>query len=313
MPDQIAIIDLGTNTFHLLIAEKRKEHYEIVHREKQAVKIGERGINQDLITDEGLARAITALTYFKRQIEQFPAGRIFAFGTSAIRNARNQSYVQAEIKARTGIKVIVLTGDQEAEFIYYGINYAMNLGIEKSLIMDIGGGSVEFIIGNKDRIFWKESVEIGGQRLLEEFHKHDPITPDEIEALDEYLASKLKSLFTALNQHNPITLIGASGTFDTLSDIYCLKNGITKDAYAPETPLTIDSIYKLYHEFIAKNRAQRMAIPGMIEMRVDMIVVACCLIRYILERYTFRRVRVSGYSLKEGAFNYLVRQSNALN
>lgn len=305
MTKQIVIIDLGTNTFHLLIAEKKKDGHEIVHREKQAVRIGVGGINQDVIPGAGLSRAIETLLGFKRKIGDIPSNRIFTFGTSAFRNARNQTQAINEIKSRTGIEVTILTGNQEAEFIYYGIQSALDMGPDKSLIMDIGGGSVEFIIGDKRTIFWKQSLEIGGQRLLEKFQKHDPIAEEEISQLNAYFSQHLTSLFEALGEYRPDTLVGSSGTFDTLSDIFCLKHGIAKHDDDPETALTMKGFYEIYQELIAKNRAQRMAIPGMIEMRVDMIVVASCLIRFVVDHYAFSKIRVSGYSLKEGALHYL--------
>ena len=174
------------------------------------------------------------------------------------------------------------------------------MGREKSLILDIGGGSVECIVGDGTQIFWKKSFEIGAQRLLEKFHRHDPITGEEIQKLDQHFEQQLNPLFEALRKFPVNVLIGASGTFDTLSDIFCYHNNIQKTDDQPETPLTIEGFCSIYAELITKNRQQRMQIPGMIEMRVDMIVVACCLVRYILSHQTFSRIRVSSYSLKEG-------------
>ncbi|MDH4057376.1 MAG: exopolyphosphatase [Cyclobacteriaceae bacterium] len=310
MENLIAIIDLGTNTFHLLIAEQDKKTYRIIHREKQAVKIGAGGINQNTISEAGLQRGIETIKNFRKTIDSFYINKIFAFGTSALRNATNQKEVISKIKQETRMEVSVISGDQEAEFIYWGIQSAMNLGQKKSLIMDIGGGSVEFIIGNEGELFWKRSFEIGGQRLLERFQKNDPIKTEEIYELDTYFESSLPELFTALDLHQPDTLIGSSGTFDTLSEIHCMKGNITRNFDDPEIPLTIKSFYGIYSELITKNRVQRLAIPGMIEMRVDMIVVACCLIRFLLEKHHFRTIRVSSYSLKEGALALLSQDFN---
>lgn len=301
MSNKIAIIDMGTNTFHLLLAEADAAgRYNIVHRDLAAVKIGKGGINQGHITDEGLERALIGLKRFKNSIDLQGVKNIYAFATSAIRNATNGAEVLQKIKTVTGIEASVITGDLEAEYIYRGVNYSLDMGQEKSLIVDIGGGSVECIIGNSAQIFWKESFEIGAQRLLEEFHKHDPITKDEICTLDHHFEKKLSSLFEALTYHPAAVLIGASGTFDTLSDIFCSYKNIPKSDGDPERPLTLEGFYLIYETLISKDRAHRMLIPGMIEMRVDMIVVACCLVRYILSRHSFNRIRVSSYSLKEG-------------
>lgn len=206
MNKNLAIIDLGTNTFHLLVARQTDDRITIIHRERLAVKIGMGGINQKTILPEAIDRAVLAMQSFKNTMEKMEVQEVYAFGTSALRNANNAQAVLDEIKSITGINVEVISGDKEADFIYRGATSALDLGLEKSLILDIGGGSVEFIIGNNKEIFWKESVDIGAQRLLEEFQQHDPIQPDELNRLENYFKTKLSSLFTALQEHNPKNL-----------------------------------------------------------------------------------------------------------
>jgi exopolyphosphatase/guanosine-5'-triphosphate,3'-diphosphate pyrophosphatase len=308
MMDKIAIIDMGTNTFHLLLAEAdKKGRYHIVHCDRTPVKIGKDGINQGYITEEGLQRALLAMQGFKNTIDNYGIKSIFAFGTSALRNAKNCEEVLEKIKATTGIQCSIISGEVEAEYIYQGVKHSLEMGMENSLIVDIGGGSVECILGNNTQILWKESFEIGAQRLLERFHKNDPISKEEIHILDTHFEEALQPLFNALQRYPANVLIGASGTFDTLSDIHCYQNEIPRRGDEIETPLTLESFYTIYDELIRKNREQRMQIPGMIEMRVDMIVVACCLVRYILTRHSFNRIRVSAYSLKEGVLASLIQ------
>jgi exopolyphosphatase / guanosine-5'-triphosphate,3'-diphosphate pyrophosphatase len=300
MKDRIAIIDLGTNTFHLLIAEQTTVGFSFIYRERLAVRLGQKGINEGIIQPDAIERAVRALSSFKTTIDQYDVLEVFAFGTSALRNATNAHEVLREFKNRAGIEVTIITGDREAELIFLGVQEALELSQEKSLVMDIGGGSVEFIIGNNVEIFWKQSFEIGAQRLLEKFQHHDPIAHSEVQQLREYLQISLQPLFEALHIFKPLTLIGSSGTFDTLSDIYCLKHNTQKITSNSETPLTLTGFYEIYEELLVKNRADRMMIPGMLEMRVDMIVVACCLIHFLIEKYTFNSVRVSTHALKEG-------------
>ncbi len=311
--DKLAIIDMGTNTFHLLIAQGEETGYRVTVRERLAVKIGMGGINHGFITPEGIQRALVAMQSFQNTIMREGVQNVYAFGTSALRNASNGNEVAVKIKSITGIDINIISGDEEAEFIYMGVKSALGLGDEKSLIIDIGGGSVEFIIGNNDHIFWKKSLEIGAQRLLEKFHENDPVTLSEIKALDTYFERELTPLFEALNIYDPAILVGSSGTFDTLSDIFCIQHDIHKTSEEIETPLTLAGFYEIYHELITKDRAQRMAIPGMIEMRVDMIVVACCMVRFLLEKHAFNRIRVSTYSLKEGVLTSLIKKVQLAN
>jgi len=307
MEKKIAIIDMGTNTFHLLIAEADKKGYHITHRDRLAVKIGKDGINHGFITEEGIQRALLAMQSFKNTLVQQGVTKTYAFGTSALRNARNSQEVVNRIKAITGIDSVIINGDQEAEYIYMGVKAAMEIE-EVSLIMDIGGGSVEFIVGDNDKVWWKQSIEIGAQRLLEEFQKNDPITSNEISSLDRHFDKALLPLMEVLQVYKPSILIGSSGTFDTLSDIFCLQHDIHKSQEEIETPLSLEGFYEIYNDLVKKNRAQRMLIPGMIEMRVDMIVVACCMIKYILSRHPFNRIRVSTYALKEGVLSTIINE-----
>lgn len=307
MENKIAIIDMGTNTFHLLIAEADEKGYHITYRERLAVKIGKGGITIGVITEEGIHRALLAMQSFKNTIDQQGVHQVFAFGTSALRNASNCNEVVQRIKSVTGIDSTIISGDLEAEYIYMGVKAAMSID-EPSLIIDIGGGSVEFVVGDNDTIFWKRSIEIGAQRLLEQFQKSDPISKHEIQALDKYFEKALVPLWEVLERYKPSILIGSSGTFDTLSDIFCIQHDIHKSPEEIETPLTLSGFYELYEDLLRKNREQRMSIPGMIEMRVDMIVVACCLIRNILSVHSFNRIRVSTYALKEGVLSTFINE-----
>ena len=306
---RVAVIDMGTNTFHLLIVDVEGSGWKIVYREKTAVRLGKDGINEGRITAEAEERALKALIHFKQTIVQEGATRTYATATSAIRNAKNGLDIVKKIHAHTGIKVKIISGLQEAEHIYFGVTQAMDIGSETTLIMDIGGGSIEFIIGNKSEILWKQSFEVGGQRLLEKFHKHDPILPGEIAALDEYLESQLGELFEAYDRYRPNTLIGSSGTFDTLSDIFLLSKGLERDETLTEYPLTMDAFYAILGDLKGKNKTDRLAIRGMIPLRVDMIVVACLLIAFILKKLAIEQIRVSAYALKEGVLLNAIQEA----
>ncbi len=295
-----AIIDLGTNTFHLMVAEVGQEAYTILFRERIPVKIGEKGINKDEITPEAWARAMVALREFKQKIDKEGITHVFGTATSAIRNATNGKALVEEIKAATGIAIEIISGKREAALIHLGAKHAMDFGKEKCLIMDIGGGSVEFIIADRIKAYWMHSFEIGGQRLLEKFHPSDPITSGEIQQLHAFLKVQLDLLFQAHSQHLPTTLIGCSGSFDMLSDIYCEAENIPRNAALTELPFSLDAFENISQELISKNREERLNIPGMIEIRVDMIVVACILVEYIIKKLSLSSIRVSSFALKEG-------------
>jgi exopolyphosphatase/guanosine-5'-triphosphate,3'-diphosphate pyrophosphatase len=307
---RVAVIDLGTNTFHLLIAEGRPGGKPaVLHRETFVAKIGQGGISQGILTDEAFTRTLSALEGFRRQIDTFGVApeSVFATATSAIRNARNGAALVEAVARQTGITVRVISGDQEAGYIYDGVRSAVPLGTATSLVMDIGGGSVEFILANAEKIYWKRSFEIGAQRLLDQYLTTDPISPAAVRRLHDYLEETLIPLTNAVHQYQPTALVGASGAFETLCAIDAEKRGESLDVITlVEGTLELSSFQAILQQLLTNDRAGRLAIPGMLPMRVDMIVVASCLLDFVLRKYDLHRIRVSGYALKEGVLSQLL-------
>jgi exopolyphosphatase/guanosine-5'-triphosphate,3'-diphosphate pyrophosphatase len=306
MNDRLAVMDLGTNTFHLMVADVVDGKPSVVFRDRRPVKLGKGGINRATIQPDAVQRALDCMRDFRRDLESLRVTRSVAVGTSALRSATNASDLLDAIQDTTGIHVEVISGDQEARYIYLGVRQALDLGTCPSLIVDIGGGSVEFIIANHREVYWQTSLDIGAQRLMELYHRHDPITPDECSALEAHYDHVLVPVSRAIDEWKPEILVGSSGTFDTLSEIYCTRAGIAYAATDPETPLTVAEFWEIHRDLLGKDRKARMRIPGMIEMRVDMIVVASALIARVLARFAFKKIRVSSYSLKEGVMASLI-------
>jgi exopolyphosphatase/guanosine-5'-triphosphate,3'-diphosphate pyrophosphatase len=305
-PKKAAVIDMGTNTFHLLLVELHGKEFKTIYKEKIAVKLGQGGITQNQITPEAEKRALHTLEHFKNLIDGEKIDQIFAFATSAVRNATNGPDFVHKVKEQLGIQIHVISGEEEAQLIYEGIHFSGALDQHTSLMMDIGGGSVEFIIGNAQEVFWKRSFEIGGQRLLDAFHYHDPILPEEVEKLELYCGEKLQPLLEAIATYQPSGFVGASGTFDTLIDMYYATMLQCKLTGEHVFELPVKDFYQLFQLLVTKNRAERLLIPGMIAMRVDMIVVASCLIDFILQHVQVESIRCSHYSLKEGAVSRML-------
>uniref|UniRef100_UPI004047776C Ppx/GppA phosphatase family protein n=1 Tax=Algoriphagus sp. TaxID=1872435 RepID=UPI004047776C len=305
-PNKAAVIDMGTNTFHLLLVELHGNEFKTIYKEKIAVKLGQGGITQNLIAPEAEKRALHTLGHFKNLIDGESISQVFAFATSAVRNATNGPDFVNRVREQLGIQIHVISGDEEAQLIYEGIHFSGALDERTTLMMDIGGGSVEFIIGNAQEAFWKQSFEIGGQRLLDAFHYHDPILPEEVEKLEEYCGEKLQPLLAAIAIHKPSGFVGASGTFDTLIDMYYATLLQCKLTGQHVFELPVSDFYQLFQLLVTKNRAERLGIPGMIAMRVDMIVVASCLIDFILHHVHVQSIRCSHFSLKEGAVSRML-------
>ena len=293
---KIAVIDLGTNTFHLLIADKA-QNMHILHKEKVAVQLGKGGIDLNLIQPDAMERALTTLRSFQSKIEERGVNEVIVTATSAVRNATNQADFLKKVKDATGFEIQVLSGVDEASTIHLGVSEFVDFEEDTALIMDIGGGSIEFIIANKDEVLWLKSYELGGQRLIERFHKSDPISESEVSDLKMFLYDTLTEVFDMSMTLGASFLIGSSGSFDTFWDIYVKQPG----AVSEETPvLYLSDFEKIRSMLIQKDKESRLNIPGMIPMRVDMIVSAALVTQVIMDQCHFDKIQVSPFALKEG-------------
>ena len=303
-PRRLALIDMGTNTFHLLIVEMPTPPETkplVLLRTKAGVRLGEGGISQGIIAPAAYARALHTLAGFKEEIELHEATETRATATSAVRVTQNGPDLVRDIFEQTGIHVDVIAGEREAELICAGVRQAVPLGSEPNLIMDIGGGSVEFIIATQTTIFWKQSFEIGAQRLLDQFFP-DPsgvFPAAAVAAEQEYLRAVLDPLLEAVQRYKPVGLVGASGSFDSLADMQ-LGQLRPESELPPYTELQVSSFQESYRHLLSGNHEQRAALPGILPMRANMLVVAAVLIDFVLGVTEITRIRTSAYALKEG-------------
>ncbi len=302
---RIAVLDLGTNTFNLLIVDCHADgSISKVFNEKLAPKIGLGGINNKIITSDAFQRGIDSLIIQKQIIDSYKPDKVYVFGTSALRNALNSADFIKTVYDRTQLKIDVISGEREAELIFYGNRKAVNFGNHTVLILDIGGGSNEFIIANKETIFWKQSFEIGVSRLLQLFSPSDPFTLQNIIEMEQYIDSKLCDLYEALKQYNVDFLIGSSGAFDTFREMIVEEKGWqhTTDS---SFEIDIQDFYRLKTKLVSLPQTDIKCIPGMDPMRVDMIGIAAVFVNFIVNKLELKRMVQSSYSLKEGVIDSL--------
>ena len=210
----IAVIDCGTNTFHLLIADISDDSFKILFRKNLAVKLGEGGISSNKIAREAFNRGIDALKEFAADMKQFVIDKQLCYATEAIRRATNGNDFVEDAKKQSGITLEIIDGLREAELIYSGVSHAVPFGKEKVLIMDIGGGSTEFVIAGNGNILWRQSFPLGAALLLDMFKPSDPIHDVQVKLITEHINSVLLPLAEALKQHGNVnTLVGSAGSF----------------------------------------------------------------------------------------------------
>ncbi len=302
---RIAVLDLGTNTFNLVIAEKNgKLSFTILHSSKLPVKLGEGGINQGIITQTAFDRGIDAIQKHHRIIQQYNVKKIAAFGTSALRTATNGAAFQKQVKNILGIDIEIITGDREAELIYYGVRQTHPMDTEIYLILDIGGGSNEFIIADKNKIYWKKSYKLGIARLLEQFKPSDPITTEQIMQVRNYIDNEISELVNTVRKYNIKTLLGASGSFETFVAMIEASEEMTETQVAlfPRSiPIQKSDFDELYTKLMNSTSAERSKMKGLEPMRIEMIVLACLFTKFIIEKLEISNIIQSNFALKEGA------------
>ena len=304
---RIAIVDLGTNTFNLLIVQTNGEnHYQTLHNSKFAVKLGEGGIDLKSIAPEAWKRGLKAIEAHVLTIEAYSVDKVFAFATSATRDADNGLAFVEEIYKKHNLKVEIIKGEKEARLIYQGVRQSMDLGDSINLILDIGGGSNELILCNAKQAFWMHSFNLGIQRLLHQFNPSDPIAPEEVTEIEHFLDNELKLLFESAAKYTPVRLIGSSGSFDTFRSVLASTGAIpfTKTNFA-EIPL-ID-YQKLHQALLKSTRDERLIMKGMEPIRVDFIVIGSIFTHYIINRLGITSIFQSDFALKEGALWEILR------
>ncbi|MCB0598027.1 MAG: Ppx/GppA family phosphatase [Lewinellaceae bacterium] len=299
-----AVIDLGTNTFHLLIAEEGPSgKIKEVFRERRFVKLAEEGI--DAIGEQPYRRGLETLQRFRRILaaHAVPVEQVRVFGTAALRTASNGPAFIREVQESTGIEIRLISGDREAELIYKGVIMAVPPTEERMLIMDIGGGSVEFIIADYTGVLWAQSFPAGVAVLYKNFHRHEPILPQEVDAIHLFLQQQLAPLLDALGRFPTQRLVGASGTFDVME--FFLGE---EKAHPLNATISAEKFLPFYEQLVKMDEHQRRNLPGMPLDRVDMIVVALILIEVVLKMAGIRQITVSAYAMKEGMLYEMMRK-----
>jgi exopolyphosphatase / guanosine-5'-triphosphate,3'-diphosphate pyrophosphatase len=307
--NRVAVIDCGTNTFNLLVADPREDGgWDTVYQTKLAVKIGEGSFEKAYIQPARFARGLDALLCYKKACTNYECSQLFAYGTSALRDSSNgQEFIEMGSKI-LGAPIHLIDGEEEAALIFNGVKITYPIVDETVLIMDIGGGSTEFVIANEEGVLWKRSFALGVSRLYDTIRPSDPIQREEIQTLNQFLHTELSSLNEALSQFQPTRLIGSSGSFDTLLDLYFVgvKQEKPKDQTIHRIPIHV--MQGLNDQLLLSTYDQRLRNPVIPEMRAQFMPLASALVDYVLHMHTFQEIIHSAYSLKEGALARLLEQ-----
>lgn len=304
-----AIIDIGTNTINLLVVQEDVDSYHILREAKYPAKLGKGGIHLGIIQPDAVERAFDGLRIHLDVAHELGADRIYAFATSAIRNASNGNEFCQKVKDQFDLDIHVVDGSEEAQLVFDGVKQVVPIGNERIMILDIGGGSVEFIIANKDGVLWKHSFELGMARLLEKFKVSDPITPAEIKAVENHIRPELAPLYEALRQYPLDMLVGSSGSFDTLAGMIAALNHPNLDISQTSSYfIPIASFEELHRKLVASTAEQRLGMKKMDPHRVDMIVLASIFINFVIREMRISMLQQCSFALKEGVIFRIMNQ-----
>ncbi|RZM26271.1 MAG: exopolyphosphatase [Pedobacter sp.] len=296
-----AVIDLGTNTFHLIIAEVANSSVHVLYKTNVPVKLGEGRINEHIIIPAAFERGIQTLKTFQETIIAYGATTVKVIATSAVRSASNGTEFVRAAREQAGIDIEVITGDQEAAYIFNGVK-ATGVIRGLSLIMDIGGGSTEFIICDDEQLLWKKSYDIGAARLMQAYFKSDPISQSDQQAITDHLDKELMDLKEACSFYQPKHLIGSAGAFETFASMLIKELDVKS---IKSTPLDLNAYQALSKKLITSTHDERDAMPDLIKLRVDMIVIASILSSYIIKHIEIGELSLSTYDLKMGVLHTL--------
>lgn len=233
-------------------------------------------------------------------------------GTSALRTAQNGGDFLREIYQNTGIRIEIIDGNQEAELIYYGVRETYPMHGERFLILDIGGGSNEFIIADHHTIYWRKSYPLGIARLLEKFKPSDPVRQEEVDEILAYLEEHTRDLLEEAQKHKVKTLLGASGSFETFATMIRGDDfSETQTSLAPEAFHILKKDFEALHQkLIRSTLEERRSMRGLEPMRIEMIVLASLFVKFILDKLELTTLYQSNFALKEGVLYQLIKQEN---
>ena len=308
---RIAAIDIGTNSFHLIVVEvKENGKVKFLDRERVFLRLGT-GIKdgKSFISDSDLSQAILSLKKFSKILKYYKA-EVRAVATSAVREASNNSEFVNRVLQETGITVEIIDGKTEAKLIFTGMKNALPIKDKSVLGIDIGGGSTEFIYSIDGKTQFNESVKVGAVRLSKIFFPDFIINDDSVEKCEEYVADQILSNKNILKDIALDFAIGSSGTIDTICLVkeYQQKGKVPKELNGYEFYKTeFDEVYNLIMNL--KSSDERMRIPGIESKRADVIPAGLIILKQAFKIFNIKKMVLSEFALREGIVFDLIEQN----
>lgn len=293
---KFASIDIGTNTILLLIAKIKDGKLKPIFEEERVVRLGEGLQNNSIISDEAMERGITTLKSYLQKCKENGVKKIFTIGTSVLREAKNSGDFLKSVKDSLGLTIQIISGEEEAYLSFLSV--VRNIGeFEKPLmVIDIGGGSTEFILGHKEKVIKWISLPIGSVRLTEKFIHSDPIKIEEYKKMRH----ELKRLLKKIPQNpKPFLIVGVGGTVTTLASVELgLKRFNPKRVH--HFILTKEALRRQIKLYSLLPLEDRKKIAGLYPSRADVILAGSIILYESMEKLKCTNLLISCHGIRYG-------------
>ncbi|MCW8803617.1 MAG: Ppx/GppA family phosphatase [Ignavibacteriaceae bacterium] len=298
----IAAVDMGTNSFHLIIVQVKNDgSFKIIDREREVIRLGShKGKEFTWISEGEMEKAIDVLRDFGK-IAQFYKAEVRAIATSAIREAKNKNDFIDRVYEETGVNVEAVDGRTEAELIYLGVQNALDVENKRILCVDIGGGSTEFLLGENGISEFAESIKIGAVRLSKMFFPDYHLTDSGIDMCREYIKDKLNNNRNLHQNHQFEMAVGSSGTIVAAASIISFRRSGKFKKTMNGFTFTADELFILTSDVLkCESPVDRLFIEGMEIKRADIIPTGLLVLSEVLNTFKLTEMTVSENALREG-------------
>ncbi len=299
---RLAAVDIGTNSFHLVIAETEEgsANFKILGREKEIVRLGTGSTDMKYLSEEAMKRGIETLKRFKGLADSADAP-LRAIATSAVREANNQNVFIERALNEAGVRIEIASGFEEARFIYLGVLQALPVFDKRILLVDIGGGSTEFLVGQRREIFYDNSIKLGAIRLTQRFFASDSVEIKKVKECRKFIRGTMNPVTRQIENYSFETAVGSSGTIASIANmIRTSKTGESENRLNNFT-FSKDDLSEVCEKIAeAKTEKQRLKIPGLDTSRADIITAGVLILEQVFKELKLKQLTVSDYALREG-------------
>ena len=298
---KLAVVDVGTNSIHMVLAEIEPDgSYKILDRFKDMTRLGDGTFQHGFLSKAAMTKGLEVLRNLTVLARNKGYERIIMVATSAVREARNGGRFIEEVARQTGIRVHVVTGQEEARLIYLGVRHSIDLTDRPSLVVDVGGGSVELIVGDRKNLIRARSLKLGAIRLKDQFLTKDPPAKPKIREMQRTIDSQLKQTLDQLKTDDFNRLVASSGMAGNLAEIAYLRRTGSPIPQLNLATITLKEMKAIEGLLLTKRVKDRLAIPGLDPRRVDTLLPAAVVIRRLMERIGHKEVTLSDKAIREG-------------